>query len=231
MWTPSNAEYAASEDANRAFFRVRGRPVYVNGWFIIKRYTDLILQALDRLEVESVLEVGAGRGKNLALLALQRPKLKLAGIELTKTGIENSLALAADPPLQLLRTAGVEKVTEEVKARLRQIEFHQGDAMKMPFPDKSFDASFTSLVLEQLPRDFPRALTEMRRVTRKYCVFNEAFSEANNWWGRRQLQRLDFFRSSVEEFPKYGLEPVFFTTALPQKLTFSTGLLVARVRD
>ena len=35
--------------------------------------------------------------------------------------------------------------------------------MKMPFADKSFDVSFTSLVLEQLPRDFPKVLQEMRR--------------------------------------------------------------------
>jgi ubiquinone/menaquinone biosynthesis C-methylase UbiE len=229
VWTPNNREFAAHEDANRGFFLVRGRPVYVNGWFIIKRYVDLIVQALDRLEVQSVLEVGAGRGKNLALIALQRPNLKLTGIELTSAGYANSRQFADDPPEQLLRTAGFTGTTAEAKERLGKIEFHQGNALDMAFSDKSFDASFTSLVLEQLPRDFSRTLTEMRRVTRRFCVFNEAFREANTWWGRVNLRRLDYFNASTKEFAHYGLEPIYFTTALPQKLTFGTGLLVTRV--
>jgi SAM-dependent methyltransferase len=230
-WTPATQEEAASRDANRAYFLVQGRPVYVNGWFIIKRYADLILEALERLSVESVLEVGSGRGRNLALLALKRPDLSLTGLELTKSGVENSRALAEDVPSRLLQVAGTEQSAEQAKASLQKIQFHQGNAMDMPFPDKSFDASFTSLVLEQVPRDYPRVLQQMRRVTRKFCIFNEAFDEANSWWGRAHLRRVDYFRASMRDFSRHGLEPVFFTTALPQKLTFRTGLMVARVLD
>jgi SAM-dependent methyltransferase len=230
-WSPSNAEYADQVDQARAFFFVRGRPHFVNGWFMIKRYTGLILDIIDRLKAQSVLEVGAGRGKNLALFALKRPNLSLTGLELTDSGVASSKRLPEDLPPQFLRVAGVPTLTDEGRAALRRIDFTQGNAMKMAFPDKSFDASFTTLVLEQLPRDFPKVLSEMRRVTRKYCIFNEAFDEANSWRGRAYLRRLDYFNASYREFEKYGLEPIFFTTALPQKMTFRTGCLVARVRD
>jgi SAM-dependent methyltransferase len=230
-WTPDNTDYAAHTDANRAVFLVQGKPVFVNGWFIVKRYTDLILAAIDRLGATSVLEVGAGRGKNLALFALRRPDLELSGLELTSTGVANSLSLVDDLPPQFLQVAGASLTPAEAKERLRRIRFHRGDAMDMPFADKSFDVSFTSLVLEQMPRDYPRVLQQMRRVTRKFCIFNEAFSEANGWRGRTHLKRVDYFRASVEEFARHGLEPIYFTTALPQKLTFRSGFLVARVMD
>jgi SAM-dependent methyltransferase len=230
-WTPDNRQYADANDSSRAMFLLQGKPVLVNGWFIVKRYTDLILEAIERLKVTSVLEVGAGRGKNLALFALRKPELELTGLELTDAGVANSLKLADDLPEQFLRVAGVPLNVEAAKASLKKIQFHRGDAMKMPFADKSFDVSFTSLVLEQLPRDFPKVLQEMRRVTRRYCMFNEAFAEANNWRGRKHLERVDYFRTSLKEFERHGLEPVFFTTALPQKFTFRSGFLIARVKD
>jgi SAM-dependent methyltransferase len=231
QWSPDNRQYAEANDQARAMFLVRGRPVFVNGWFIVKRYTDLILQAIERLQVGSVLEVGSGRGKNLALFALRRPDLQLTGLELTDTGVANSVKLAEDLPPQFLKVAGVSRNLDEARSAVKKIQFHRGDATKMPFADKSFDLSFTSLVLEQIPRDFPKALQEMRRVTRRYCVFNEAFAEANNWRGRKHLTRVDYFRSSFKEFERYGLEPIYFTTDLPQKLTFRSGFLVTRVKD
>ena len=229
VWTPTNQEFADHMDASRAVFLVRGRPVFVNGWFIVKRYTDAILEAILRLKANSVLEVGSGRGRNLALFALRRPELQLTGLELTSSGVDNSRKLATELPEQFLRTAEFTGSPEEAKARVGRIAFHQGNAMQMPFPDKSFDVSFTSLVLEQLPRDFPRVLQEMRRVTRGYCIFNEAFTEANGWRGKAYLRRLDYFQASQQEFARHGLEPIYFTTALPQKLMFRSGLLVARV--
>jgi SAM-dependent methyltransferase len=231
QWGLTNAQYAAYLDNFKSFVFVRGRPHFVNGWFLFKHYMDVIGDIIDRLRVTSVLEVGAGRGKNLAVLALRRPKLSLTGIELTDNGVASSHSLRDDLPPQFLKVAGVAAFSAEARASVERIDFHQGDATQMPFPDRSFDASFTSLVLEQLPRDYPKALKEMRRVTRKYCIFNEAFHEANNWRGRAYLKRVDFFNARYRDFEKYGLKPVFFTTALPQKMTFRSGCLVTRVMD
>ncbi len=229
QWSLNNTEYAAHLDSLQSYVFMRGRPRKVNGWFLFKHYMDLILEIIDRLRVQSVLEVGAGRGKNLAVFALRRPQLSLTGLELTRNGYEISKTLSDELPQQFLQVAGVKVLTEEGTASIRRIDFHQGDAMAMPFADKSFDASFTSLVLEQLPRDFPKVLREMRRTTRKYCIFNEAFAEVNNWRGRAYLRRMDFFNASFREFEREGLKPIFFTTALPQKMTFRTGCLVTQV--
>ena len=97
----------------------------------------------------------------------------------------------------------------------------------MPFEDGSFDLAFTYLVLEQIPHLYPQVVAEMARVSRRFCAFVEPFSDANGPLGRAQLRSLDYFRARTDEFRRYGLEPVHFTTAIPQKVHFRTGLLVA----
>ena len=231
LWSLDNAKVASDLEDQRVHLLVGNRIVCVNGWFIHRRYTKLILDTAVQLGAQSILEVGSGWGANLALMALRRPDLRFTGLELTSNGVAGSRALVQDLPAQYLRVAEVSALDERRRAALQAIEFHQGNAMQMPFPDKSFDLSFTSLVLEQIPRDYGKALDEMRRVTRKYCIFNEAFAEANNWLGKAHLRRVDYFRASKEEWRRHGLEPVHFTTQLPQKFTFRTGLLVARVLD
>ena len=228
-WGKSNAQYAEIRDETRSIFRVGHGLVYTDGWFIIKRYKDLFLNAINQIKAESVLEVGSGRGKNLALLALNRPDLQLTGIELTHNGVDHSRRLAENLPPQFVRAAGYDAISEKQKAAIAQMKFSQGSALQMPFKDKSFDFSFTCLVLEQLRRDYGQVAREMSRVTRKYCAFIEAFDEANSWLGRANLHSYDYFNASYKEFANYGLEPVYFTTAMPHKLTFRTGLLIARV--
>ncbi|MBA2733540.1 MAG: class I SAM-dependent methyltransferase [Acidobacteria bacterium] len=228
-WSPSNEEYAKELDAKREILLANNRPVFADGWFLHKGYIELLSMAINRCQVESVLEVGAGRGKNLALLALKSPDLRFAGIELTERGVERSRELPEDLPQKFLTVAGYESATEEQKKALRDIDFQQGSALEMPFADKSFDLSYTCLVLEQIPHLYTQVLKEMRRVTRKHCVFIEPFAEANNISGMTYLRGVDYFRYKYKEFAQYGLEPVYFTTDMPQKVRFKTGLLIAQV--
>ncbi len=46
-----------------------------------------------------------------------------------------------------------------------RLRFETGDALALPFPDHSFDATLSLLILQELS-DAPLALSEMRRVTR-----------------------------------------------------------------
>jgi SAM-dependent methyltransferase len=46
-----------------------------------------------------------------------------------------------------------------------RLRFERGDALDIPFPDDSFDATLSLLILQELP-DAPKALREMVRVTR-----------------------------------------------------------------
>jgi SAM-dependent methyltransferase len=225
-----NASYAKSRRKRRDVFRDQSTLVYANGWFIIKAYSEMLVRVVDRVGARSVLDVGSGRGTNLVLLALQRPELNGTGLELTRTGVENSRGLLHALPPEHLAVAGYAEVDERQRQALDRIGFHQGSAFDMPFADKRFDLSYTCLVLEQMPRDWHRAVSEMRRVTSGYCVFIEPFSEANNIIGKACLRSIDYFRASYREFEKLGLEPVYFTSDFPQKVHFGVGLLVTRVR-
>jgi SAM-dependent methyltransferase len=224
-------EYVRRRDKRRDVFRVEGRYVFGNGWFIVRSFHHLWRGLIDQLEVGSVLEVGSGRGTNLALLALARPGLSLTGLELTRAGVEQSRALVADPPERYSALAGIGAVGPDQRAALARTRFHEGNAFAMPFEDKSFDFSFTCLALEQMPVDYTRVVAEMRRTTRSYCAFLEPFAEANDRWERLYLRRLDYFRASYRSFADRGLEPIFFTTDFPQKTHFGTGLLLTRVLD
>lgn len=228
-WNKSNEEFIRDQDARRDIYLVKSRPIYTDGWFITKTYVDLLLNVICQFDVDSVLEVGTGRGKNLTLLALRRPDLQFTGLELTHHGVEQSRQLAANLPQKFLAVAGCPVLTQEQKTALEGIRFLRADALQMPFPDKSFDFSFTCLVLEQIPRHYTQALQEMQRVTRKYCAFIEPFTEANNFLGRAYLRSVDYFRDSCKRFAKFGLKPIYFTTAFPQKLTFKVGLLIAQI--
>ncbi len=230
-WELDNQAYVAYRDRRRDLFREGGRFIYADGWFIVRRYVDILTRIIGQLQAGSVLEVGAGRGKNLVLLALRRPDRSYAGLELTRQGVLQSRLLARDPPQKYLEVAelgDLSSLTEEHRRALEGIDFRQGSALEMPFADQSFDLSFTCLVLEQLPREFPQVLREMRRVTRKHCVFIEAFREANSLLGRGYLRSMDYFRSSYRQFARHGLEPIYFSTKMPQKLRYRTGLLIAR---
>ncbi len=229
IYDVSNQEYAEKRDARREVFLVKGRPVYTDGWFTFRSYVEVLLKVIDFLEVESVLEVGSGRGKNLALMALRRPELRLDGLELTNHGVRQSRELVKELPPLFLEVAGAKALNQLQSEALKRIRFHQASAHAMHFSDKSFDFTFTSLVLEQMPIHYSQALQEICRVTRKYCAFIEPFSEANDRVGLAYLRKMDYFRASYKEFPKFGLEPIYFTAALPQKIRFKTGLLIARV--
>jgi SAM-dependent methyltransferase len=226
----SNTDYAATRDRRRDLFVANGRAVQADGWFTIRFHLDELLGALDPLAPRSVLEVGSGRGTNIAMLGMRRPELELTGIELTENGVREARELVAAPTPQHVRAAGLSHLTDEGRTALSRARFVCASAMEMPFEDKAFDVSFTCLVLEQIPDDFPKILAEMRRVTRGHCIFLEPFADANGPIGRAYLRSLDYFREPHRSFRDRGFEPVEFRTDIPQKVRFRTGLLVARVR-
>lgn len=228
-YAESTEEFARSREQRRDAFVVDRRAVKADGWFSVEFRGDILQRVADATRAERVLEVGAGRGFNLTLLALRRPALELEGIELTEAGVVRSRELAAAPPEELVKLAGSTAISDDQRAALARIVFAQGDAREMPYADDAFDVSFTCLVLEQIPDAYPDVLREMVRVTRRYCAFVEPFADANGLLGRAQLRSLDYFRTSYKRFGKFGLEPVYFSTAYPQKVHFKTGLMIAEV--
>ena len=193
-------------------------------------YLEALSDAIAMLRPATVREIGFGSGKNLFFLAQRFPDIALSGFELTAGGAALAAALQQReslPPNLAYLVARGEKMAEA--ARMRSIEFKQGDACALPAGDKSVDLSFTMLALEQMWPILPRALAEIRRTTRKYAVFIEAFGEANDRAGRLHLWSRNYFRASLAQMEAAGFRPLQLFTTLPRKFTFSAAMLIAEV--
>jgi pseudaminic acid biosynthesis-associated methylase len=112
-------------------------------------------EALGGLSIQSILEVGCNRGHNLVALS------KSFSAETQIVGIE---------PNQYAR--------EIARRASAQIGVLYGNACDVPFKDGYFDAVFTAGVLIHIPpSDLPVALSEIYRVSKRYILAMEYFSE------------------------------------------------------
>jgi SAM-dependent methyltransferase len=112
-------------------------------------YSRMALDLLDRASPQlgdSLIEVGCGSGALLRRIAVH-------------TGIEGVVGL--DVNAFLLREARALAAQEDLADRL---DFHEGSAEAIPFPDNSFDVAFSSTVMEEVDAD--RMLAEMARITK-----------------------------------------------------------------
>jgi len=197
-----------------------------NGLFAI--YLETIAEVIRALQPDSVCEVGFGSGKNLIYLAPRFPKVDFSGYELTASGLSLARRLQAGPmPPNLAKLVG--PVDDAGKPAIARIALRQGDAGSLPAPDKSVDLTFTVLALEQMWPILPEALAEIRRITRRYVVFLEAFRDVNDWLGVTNLWARNYFRATVRDVERAGFRRLALLRNVPNKHTFATGVLVAEV--
>jgi pseudaminic acid biosynthesis-associated methylase len=110
---------------------------------------------LEGLNVRRLLEVGCNRGHNLVALS------EILGPEVELVGVEPNLSA-----LQLARRS------------TDQAGFLSGTLYDLPFKRGYFDLVFTCGVLIHVPDDkLPTALLELDRVTSRYLLLIEYFSE------------------------------------------------------
>lgn len=93
----------------------------------------------------SVLDVGCGTGEITVRLAAKYPEATLVGIDLEEAHLERARAKS-----------------KQFGSRVR---FQSGDALKLPFPDESFDLVVCRHVLQAVP-DPAQVVREIRRVLR-----------------------------------------------------------------
>lgn len=127
------------------------------------------------LRVQNVLEVGCNSGNDL----------KLFPQEFDVSGI--------DPNESAIRKAS---------QNLPNFKFKVGSITELPFEDSSFDFVFTRNVLNHIESaDMEKSVNELFRVSRKYILNVEYFSDSENQvqdvsipaWGRNMYKRwLDF---------------------------------------
>ena len=114
-------------------------------------YGDLV--GPGRLPHGRVLEVGCNIGLQLRLLSRVNKDLECHGLEPQSYAIERARALSPE------------------------MQFHQGTAFALPFPDSSFDLVMTNGVLIHInPTDLPKALKEIHRVSRRFIFCHEYYA-------------------------------------------------------
>jgi SAM-dependent methyltransferase len=91
----------------------------------------------------AVLDVGCGTGSLTFTAAGNESVTKIVGLDASISFIEYARSRIADG----------------------RVSFEVGDAQSLPFPDASFDRCLSSLIVSFIP-DAPRAVREMRRVTK-----------------------------------------------------------------
>jgi ubiquinone/menaquinone biosynthesis C-methylase UbiE len=110
-------------------------------------------------------------------------------------------------------------------------ELISGDAKKMPYPDNFFDLSFTNVVLEQIPNseDHRQVLAEMKRVSKKACLFLEPWKNSQNFLTLGYLQWIDYFREPVNILYELGFREVeFHDLDFHHNIGFRLGYAVAK---
>lgn len=123
----------------------------------VRRFRDYYRLADDA----SVLDVGCAKGYMLHDFKELKPRLTIAGIDISAYAIEQAI--------------------ETVKPFLRV-----GDARELPFSDRSFDLVISINTIHNLPlEDCKRALREIQRVSRKH-----AFITVDAWRTEEERQRL-----------------------------------------
>ncbi|MBI4832140.1 MAG: class I SAM-dependent methyltransferase [Candidatus Lindowbacteria bacterium] len=113
-----------------------------------ERFRSRIVDEASLKAGENVLDCGCGTGV-LAIIAKKRVGAKghVQGIDLSKDQLDVARKNA--------RREGL------------QIDFREGSIDELPFPDKSFDAIFSTLMLHHVPEKVKKgAFREMRRVLR-----------------------------------------------------------------
>jgi 2-polyprenyl-3-methyl-5-hydroxy-6-metoxy-1,4-benzoquinol methylase len=119
------------------------------GTLIADTQERLLVSSLPGIEGQAVLDVGTGTGR--AALALARRGARVVGLDAS----EQMLAVARS-------RAGAEGVG---------VEFVVGDAHRLAYGDRAFDAAISLRVLMHTP-DWRRCLGELCRVTRGRVVFD-----------------------------------------------------------
>jgi len=116
----------------------------IGKWFL-QNFMNNLISTVRPLNVESILDVGAGEGFTLARLSREKIGKKLEGIEYSKEAIDLGKKLH---PEFLIK---------------------QGNIYDLPYKDNSFDLVVSTEVLEHL--DNPKVgLRELIRVAKKYIL-------------------------------------------------------------
>jgi spore coat polysaccharide biosynthesis protein SpsF len=144
-------------------------------------------EVISEFPIKTSLEVGCSIGANLKWLS------ELLGPD-NVTGVDVN-----------------QKALDLVSTKLPGVHTKCTPARSLPFPDKSFDLTFTTGVLiHQPPDELPQVMSEIVRCSRRFVICGEYFSDAPTevpYRGQeRALFKCDFGGMYQSLFPKLQLK-------------------------
>jgi SAM-dependent methyltransferase len=189
----------------------------------------LLIRVIERVRPERVLEVGCGNGINLILLACRFPEVAFTGLELTEAGHQAAVRFQERHGVLPEAMQAYAPLPPRDPDAFRRIRFMQGNAADLPFPDRSFDLTYTVLALEQMERLRARALSEIARVSCGHTLMIEPFRDVNGGlWPRLNIARRDYFRGAIGDLRAYGLDPVLAFDDFPQECFLKACAVLSR---
>lgn len=152
--------------------------------FFIQNFEKTLAEQVKKLNVDSILDAGAGEGFTLEYLRTQNIGKTYEGIDFLKTAVE--LGHDAHPKI-ILKEASI---------------------YDMPYKDNSFDLVICTEVLEHL-EDPKKALKEIFRVTKKYVLLsvpNEPIFISSNFLRGKNWSRFGNDIEHINHWTFFGFE-------------------------
>lgn len=188
----------------------------------------LAMRAIEMTQPQSVLEVGSGNGMNLLFLSGRFPDTRFAGLELTPQGVAAARGFQAAHERFPAANAAYSPYPIVDDTAFRRVQFTQGSAQRLPFPDASFDLVLTVLALEQMETIRDDALREIARVAGRHVLMIEPFFDLNDsGLRRRYIASRDYLRARVGDLSRYGLQVEWATADFPQKAVMAATCVLA----
>ena len=133
----------------------------------------LLANVIRELRPRRVIEVAAGDGLNLIVLASFLPEVEFEDLELTEGGVATARAFQTER-LPTYVAGSLPQPMQSVTA-FRSIAFQQGDILELGSRPDSFELVFTCVGVEQMEAFRSEALDSVRRASRKWIAMLEPF--------------------------------------------------------
>ncbi len=183
------------------FVELNGRIVFQTALEDRRLQLEEFAKIIKSTQPKTVLEMGAGSGLNLICLAILFPDVRFTGLELTRKGHEAFEAMVANPPIKVIQyLTGVSTI------KIPKINFIVRSMLELPFEDKTFDLTYSSMAIEQIPKDYKQVFKEAKRVTRDWCVFYEGFEDFQNFFQKMYRRKVDYFRGNTATLRRIGFK-------------------------